>query len=198
LETDGRHTYPHHRSPPTTTTTNSMLDASLQEARRQQQQLERDLEAQRQQQQQQDGGTGGLRARIERSEQRGVGSYRYYEHIEIRSGPYYYAPPPAYSSLPAHAAAPLPLAALAVAVAVVWAAVTAAFARNYALTTFADAAKARLLLTWPYLLAFSKKFRAQFVSALRGRPYKAAERLDSAGSGGGGGGGGNSGGSSSS
>jgi uncharacterized membrane protein YgcG len=61
--------------------------------------------------------------------------------------------------------------------------VTALFARNYGLTLFAERSKARLLATWPYLAAFSGKFREQFVSALRGRRVKATKPVGDGGGG---------------
>lgn len=130
--------------------------------------------------------------RVERSEQRSPGSYRYYEHIEIRTGP-----PVATLYASAHAqSAPLfsPLLALAVVAAAAWAAVTALFARNYDLTTFSERARARLLLTWPYLLAFSRRFRGEFASALRGEKVRVTDGAAAA-DGSGGGSGGSSGGS---
>ncbi|GBF88972.1 hypothetical protein Rsub_01471 [Raphidocelis subcapitata] len=159
------------------------MDRVMDESFRDMQRMQRDLDAElargaRELSQQQPG------VRIERSEQRGVGSYRFYESIEIRSGPLTALVP-----APAHApAAPLfsPLLVAALALGAAWAGVTALFARNYGLTLFSERSKARLLATWPYLAAFSGRFREQFVSALRGRRVKAAE---SAGGGGGGGGG---------
>lgn len=56
-----------------------------------------------------------------------------------------------------------------------YAAVTAAFARNYDLTTYGDRAKWRLLLLWPVLAVFSKQFWRQFSSALRGEKVRLNE-----------------------
>jgi hypothetical protein len=109
---------------------------------------------------------------------------RYYESIEIRSGPMTALVPAHAAAAPAPLVSPLLVAALALGAA--WAGVTALFARNFGLTTFSDSSKPRLLLTWPYLAAFSKKFRGQLASALRGERVKA----DGAAGGGGGGGGG--------
>ena len=91
--------------------------------------------------------------------------HRFYQSIEIRSGPIA-------AALPAHAAPPSaalssPLLATALLLSAAWAGVTALFARNYGLTTFGEASRWKLLAAWPYLAAFSSKFRAQFVSALR-------------------------------
>lgn len=96
--------------------------------------------------------------------------YSYYQSIEIRSGPIA-------AALPVQAAAPVPdfaspLLVAALAAAAAWAAVTAWFAKNYALTTYGEDARPKLLLTWPYLAAFSERFRAQFLSALRGEKVK--------------------------
>lgn len=83
-----------------------------------------------------------------------------------------YAPPPPSTFSPLLAAA-LVLSAL-------YTAVTARFSLTYPLTTFSErgATKWRLLLTWPYLAAYSKKFRSQFVSALRGQKVKATDSVD--------------------
>jgi hypothetical protein len=74
---------------------------------------------------------------------------------------------------PAHNTAlfsPLLFAALVLAGA--YAAVTAAFNRNYELTTYKQQGKWQLLLMWPVLALFSKNFRQQFVSALKGEKVK--------------------------
>jgi hypothetical protein len=66
----------------------------------------------------------------------------------------------------------------AVALAASWAAVTALFAKNFSLTTYSEAARGKLLLGWPYLAAFSRKFRSQFLSALRGEKVKVKDAED--------------------
>lgn len=113
--------------------------------------------------------------RIERREERAPGSYRYYESIQIRSG--------GTSSMtvltPAHSTAlfsPLLFAALVLAGA--YAAVTAAFNRNYELTTYKQQGKWQLLLAWPLLALFSKNFRQQFISALKGEKVKVLHSMD--------------------
>lgn len=76
---------------------------------------------------------------------------------------------------PAHAAPGAlfsPLLTLALVLAGAWAAITAAFARNYDKTTYSAASKGKIFLLWPFLAAFSARFRQQFVSALRGVPVK--------------------------
>jgi hypothetical protein len=101
--------------------------------------------------------------RVERSESRAPGSYRYYERIEISSG----QPLTFVSSSAAGAAAPPPLLLLfALVAAGAYAAVTAAFSKNYHLTLYAARDRLRLALTWPLLLLTSPSFRAQFVTAV--------------------------------
>lgn len=144
------------------------MDQSLREVQRMQQQMDAEVartvkEVQKQQQQ-----LPGVR--VERSEQRGYGSYRYYESIEIRTGPMTALAPATYAPGPASLSSPLLIAALALGA--LWAAFTALFAKNYNLTLFSDSARWRLLLTWPYLAAFSGRFRTQFLSALRGQKVK--------------------------
>lgn len=123
----------------------------------------------RQQQQQQQPGVV-----IERSEQRSPGSYRYYEHIEVRIGPPMAALSPAYDATSPAAGGFSPLLAAAVALTAAWAAVTAALARRYDLTVFSERSRAQVLLAWPYLLAFSGRFREQFGAAMRGKKARAA------------------------
>ncbi|KAF6260362.1 hypothetical protein COO60DRAFT_900351 [Scenedesmus sp. NREL 46B-D3] len=113
--------------------------------------------------------------RIERREERAPGSYRYYESIQIRSGSTHSMT----ALTPAHStslASPLLFAALVLAGA--YAAITAAFNRNYELTTFKEQGKLQLLLMWPVLAPFSKSFRQQFVSALKGEKVKVLHSLD--------------------
>jgi hypothetical protein len=100
------------------------------------------------------------RVRVERSETRSPGAYRYYERIEINGGSAW-APPPT----PAPSGGGLPLL-VALVCAGAYAALTSAFARNFDLTLYAARDKVRLALTWPLLLATSPSFRAQFVSAV--------------------------------
>jgi hypothetical protein len=95
---------------------------------------------------------------------------RYYESVSIRSSM------PMASLTPAHAAPSMvsPLLVAALVMAGIWAAVAAAFARSFHLTTYKQQSRAKLTRLWPFLAAFDKSFRAQFLSALRGVPVKAA------------------------
>lgn len=95
---------------------------------------------------------------------------RYYESIQISSGTGFTTLTPAHSTAFFN---PLLFAALVLAGA--YAAVTAAFARNYDLTTYCERAKWRLLLLWPVLSVFSKPFWRQFSSALRGEKVRVNE-----------------------
>lgn len=101
--------------------------------------------------------------RIQRKEERGSGSYRYYQSIHISTGsisrPY---APPAHNSM----ASPLLLGACIIAGA--YAAVTSVFWRNYELTTYSEQGKWKLVLLWPVLASLSSQFRQQFIPALRG------------------------------
>jgi len=99
---------------------------------------------------------------IRRSEERGSSSYRYYESISITSGG------PRYYTVPAHAAGPSPLLFVAALLAGIYAALAAAFARNFHLTTYQDRARWWMALAWPLLLLFSPAYRAQFLAAVRG------------------------------
>jgi hypothetical protein len=103
------------------------------------------------------------RVRVERSESRAPGAYRYYERIEVvNGGGGAWAVPQ-----PATTAPPPPIALLAALItAGAYAALTAAFARNFDLTLYAARDKLRLALTWPVLLLTSKSFRSQFVTAV--------------------------------
>lgn len=99
---------------------------------------------------------------------------RYYESIQIRSG----------SSMavltPAHTAAPMfsPLLLAAVVLAGAYAAITTAFNRNYELTTYKQQGKWQLVLLWPVLALFSRGFRQQFSSALRGEKVKVLQSME--------------------
>jgi hypothetical protein len=95
---------------------------------------------------------------------------RYYESIQISSGTGFTTLTPAHSTAFFN-----PLLFAAVVLAGAYAAVTAAFARNYDLTTYGDRAKWRLLLLWPVLAVFSKQFWRQFSSALRGEKVRVNE-----------------------
>lgn len=100
----------------------------------------------------------------------------YYESIQIHGGGQPMAVlTPAHSSAPA-LASPLLLAAV-VAVGA-WAALTAALARNFDLTTYKASRKWQLLLLWPLLLPLSAAFRAQFLSALRGEKVRVLDSID--------------------
>lgn len=80
---------------------------------------------------------------------------------------------------PAHSTAAFnPLLLLAVVMAGAYAAVTAAFNRNYGLTTYKQQGKWQLLLLWPFLIPFSNSFRQQFVSALKGEKVKVMDSMD--------------------
>ncbi|KAG2427458.1 hypothetical protein HXX76_012394 [Chlamydomonas incerta] len=110
---------------------------------------------------------------ITRQEERGAGYYRYYERIQITSGgggrAHSSAPPPAAASLSPAASGPGPAALLGVAVILGgYAALTAAFNRNYQLTSYAEQKRWLLLALWPLLFLFSPKFREQFLAAVKG------------------------------
>ncbi|KAL6763355.1 hypothetical protein V8C86DRAFT_2499488 [Haematococcus lacustris] len=109
----------------------------------------------------------GPNLQIKRSEQRGVGSYSYYESISINnSGSYALARQPVASP---GLFSPLLLAATLTAAA--WALLAAQFARNVHLTKFSNDSGWRLGLMWPVLLATSPDFRQQFWCALRGQKF---------------------------
>lgn len=59
-----------------------------------------------------------------------------------------------------------------------YAAVSAAFARNYDLTLYSDREKWKLLLLWPVLALTSKQFWRQFSSALRGEKVRVQGKAD--------------------
>jgi hypothetical protein len=129
------------------------------------------------------------RVRVERSESRGPGSYRYYERIEINGGGGggAWATPLPTAATAANGPPPLVLLAALVA-AGAWAALTAAFARNFGLTLYAARDKLRLALAWPVLLLTSRSFRSQFVSAVvRGERVRVTRPATDVGGGGGGG-----------
>lgn len=81
---------------------------------------------------------------------------------------------------PTHSTAPVfsPLLFVTVLAAGAYAAVTAAFNRNYGLTTYKQQGKWQLLLLWPVLVMFSKNFRQQFTNALKGEKVKVLESMD--------------------
>lgn len=81
---------------------------------------------------------------------------------------------------PTHSTTPVfsPLLFAAVLAAGAYAAVTAAFNRNYDLTTYKQQGKWQLLLLWPVLVMFSNNFRQQFTSALKGEKVKVSESMD--------------------
>lgn len=97
---------------------------------------------------------------------------RYYESIQISGGSSWTTLTPAHS----HAAFFNPLLFAAVVLAGAYAAVTAAFARNYDLTTYGERSRWRLLLLWPVLAVFSRRFWRQFSSALRGEKVRLQEQ----------------------
>ena len=73
--------------------------------------------------------------------------------------------------VPAHTTAPAffnPLLLAALIFSGAYAAVTAAFARNFDLTTYQRQRKFQLVLLWPFLVIASPEFRQQLVSALKG------------------------------
>lgn len=115
----------------------------------------------------------GPNVSIRRHEERGPGSYRYFESIHVTSGGGYYRP----AAVLPPAASPLSAAAIGAAVVVTGlAALGAAFYRNYGLTTFAENRRWLLTLLWPLLFPFSSKFREEFATALRGEPRGKAAR----------------------
>jgi hypothetical protein len=73
---------------------------------------------------------------------------------------------PATTHAPAGLASPLLV--LAVVLAGAYAAVTAAFARNFSLTTYGERSRWQLLALWPVLALLNKPFREQFSAAMRG------------------------------
>lgn len=81
---------------------------------------------------------------------------------------------------PAHTAAPMfsPLLLAAVVLAGAYAAITTAFNRNYELTTYKQQGKWQLVLLWPVLALFSRGFRQQFSSALRGEKVKVLQSME--------------------
>lgn len=115
---------------------------------------------------------GGVR--IERREERGAGSYRYYESITIRGGGAQMV-----QLAPTHSL-PSPLLAAALAVVAVYTALTALFARNFELTAYKRDLRSRvsLVLLWPALAALSSRFREQWWCALRGRTAPALHPID--------------------
>lgn len=109
---------------------------------------------------------GSPDVRIQRQEQRGPGTYRYYESIEIRSGG------GGYNAMLAPGVAvgpPAPLLLLAALLAGAYVAVSAAFWRNFGATTFADKHRWKLVPLWPLLALFNERFRQQFVEAVWGK-----------------------------
>jgi uncharacterized membrane protein YgcG len=104
---------------------------------------------------------------------------RYYESIQIRSGTSFTTLTPAHSTAFFN-----PLLFAAVVLAGAYAAVSAAFARNYDLTLYSDREKWKLLLLWPVLALTSQQFRRQFSSALRGEKVRVQEEVDDGISGG--------------
>eukprot|EP00879_Flechtneria_rotunda_P001311 GHRR01001461.1.p1 GENE.GHRR01001461.1~~GHRR01001461.1.p1 ORF type:complete len:264 (+),score=69.25 GHRR01001461.1:258-1049(+) len=114
--------------------------------------------------------------RIERREERSAGSYRYFESIQIRQGTTVATTVTPMYSQPLAMFNPMLFAAVMLAGA--YAAITAAFSKNYDFTTYKrDGSRWQLLLLWPVLVPFSNAFRQQFVSALKGEKFKV---LDSA------------------
>lgn len=94
---------------------------------------------------------------------------RYYESIQIRSGSSITTLTPAHTTMPGLFS---PLLFVALVFAGAYAAVTAAFARNYDLTTYGQQSKWKLLLLWPVLALLNKPFWRQFSSALRGEKVR--------------------------
>lgn len=99
---------------------------------------------------------------------------RFYESISIRSG-VSVASVPTTPLAPAHALGPSPLLIAAMVLAGAGAAVAAAFNRNFDCTTYSRKSRVELTLLLPFLAAFSKRFRQQLASALRGVPYEVTE-----------------------
>lgn len=146
------------------------FDRAFADLDRAQRELDADLARSMRQLQQQEPGV-----KIERREERGPGSYRYFESIHIRSG----------SSMSITTLTPAPSTAvfnplllIAVVMAGAYAAITAAFNRNYDLTTYKQGGKWQLLLLWPFLLPLSKSFRQQFISALKGEKVKVLSSME--------------------
>lgn len=95
---------------------------------------------------------------------------RYYESVQISSGTSFSTLTPAHSTTFFNT-----LLFAAIVLAGAYAAVTAAFARNYDLTLYGQCEKWKLLLLWPVLALSSKTFWRQFSSALRGEKVKVKE-----------------------
>eukprot|EP00195_Chlamydomonas_chlamydogama_P010732 CAMPEP_0202906644 /NCGR_PEP_ID=MMETSP1392-20130828/39875_1 /ASSEMBLY_ACC=CAM_ASM_000868 /TAXON_ID=225041 /ORGANISM="Chlamydomonas chlamydogama, Strain SAG 11-48b" /LENGTH=219 /DNA_ID=CAMNT_0049595267 /DNA_START=282 /DNA_END=942 /DNA_ORIENTATION=+ len=106
---------------------------------------------------------GGPDVRIERREEYGLNSYRYYQSVQITSRPY---------TLRTAAATEAPFFSPLLLVATIltgaYAAVAVAFARNFDLTTYSASSRLPLVLLWPILAIFNKRYRDQLFAALRG------------------------------
>eukprot|EP00200_Dunaliella_tertiolecta_P004613 CAMPEP_0202351174 /NCGR_PEP_ID=MMETSP1126-20121109/7934_1 /ASSEMBLY_ACC=CAM_ASM_000457 /TAXON_ID=3047 /ORGANISM="Dunaliella tertiolecta, Strain CCMP1320" /LENGTH=193 /DNA_ID=CAMNT_0048943257 /DNA_START=161 /DNA_END=742 /DNA_ORIENTATION=- len=104
--------------------------------------------------------------RIRRSEEQGVGSYRYYESISISSGPGYYV---SMQQQPVPTTGVSPLVFVAAMLAGAYAVLAAAFAKNFNLTIYSPKYRPWMSLGWPFLLPFNKSFRTQFLAAIKGQ-----------------------------
>lgn len=103
-----------------------------------------------------------------------LGNCRYYESIQISSSTTSWT-----ALTPAHSTPffdVFTFAALVLAGA--YTAITAAFARNFDLTTYGERSKWKLLLLWPVLALFSRPFWRQFSSALRGEKVRVQDGVD--------------------
>lgn len=149
------------------------FDRAFADMDRAQQKMDAEIERSLRQLQEQQPGV-----RIERREESAPGAYRYYESIQISSGTSLTTLAPAHSTAFFN-----PLLFAAVVLAGAYAAVTAAFARNYDLTLYGERERWKLLLLWPVLALFSKPFWRQFSSALRGEQVKVKEVTDGSSSG---------------
>ncbi|KAG1675776.1 hypothetical protein FOA52_012432 [Chlamydomonas sp. UWO 241] len=136
---------------------------------------------QAQEQAQRSRSAGEPEVRVERFEDRGPGRFTYYESVHITS-----SFPSAAGAYATPGAGFSPLLVVAALAAGAYAAVTAAFARAYHLTTYRENMwKWALILCWPVLAIGSRRFRQQLVSVLQGK-HGAAARPPGEGQGGGG------------
>jgi hypothetical protein len=101
---------------------------------------------------------------------------RYYESIQIHSGPRMTAIVPLQTATPSPFISPVLLAAAVLTG--MYAALSAVFARNYDLTTYQQQKRWQLLLLWPVLVVVSKQFRQQWLSALRGEKVRVTTSQD--------------------
>lgn len=100
---------------------------------------------------------------IERSEEKGSNSYRFYESISITPGSSYQT-----YSLATHAPSLSPFLFIAMLLAGAYTAVAMSAARNFHQTTYKDSSKWWMVLLWPVLAILSPSYREQLDTVLRG------------------------------